>query len=137
MIFATLIGLAIIVDGDTLRIGGERIRLHAIDAPEIRQSCQRGPIPVRCGLAARDQLAAIVSGRQVRCEGRQRDKYRRLVATCSVGGRDLGEAMVRSGWALAYRRYGLRYVPAEDTARQARRGLWSMQFQEPESFRQR
>ena len=33
-------GIARVIDGDTLEIGGKRIRLHGIDAPERRQSCE-------------------------------------------------------------------------------------------------
>ena len=36
---ADVIGQAQVVDGDTLQVAGERVRLHGIDAPESRQSC--------------------------------------------------------------------------------------------------
>ena len=36
---ADISGLPRIIDGDTIEISGERIRLHGIDAPETRQSC--------------------------------------------------------------------------------------------------
>jgi endonuclease YncB( thermonuclease family) len=35
----TLSGVPRIIDGDTIRIGNTRIRLHGIDAPEARQTC--------------------------------------------------------------------------------------------------
>ena len=46
---ADAIGPARIIDGDTLDIAGERIRLHGIDAPESRQSCVVGSEVWRCG----------------------------------------------------------------------------------------
>ena len=39
---ADISGVASVTDGDTLRIGSERIRLHGIDAPESAQSCRAG-----------------------------------------------------------------------------------------------
>ncbi len=35
-----IIGTASVTDGDTIKIHGERIRLHGIDAPESRQLCR-------------------------------------------------------------------------------------------------
>ena len=39
---AGISGVASVTDGDTLRIGSERIRLHGIDAPESAQRCGAG-----------------------------------------------------------------------------------------------
>ena len=39
-----------IVDGDTIEIGGTKIRLHGIDAPESKQTCQKADgSDYRCG----------------------------------------------------------------------------------------
>ena len=37
---ADLTGEPVIIDGDTIKIAGERIRLHGIDAPETDQTCK-------------------------------------------------------------------------------------------------
>ena len=39
---AGISGVPTVTDGDTLRIGPERIRFHGIDAPESAQSCRAG-----------------------------------------------------------------------------------------------
>ena len=122
---ARIIGEAQAIDGDTLDLGAVRVRLFGIDAPEGGQSCRRADgAEWDCAAAASDRLAELIEGREVECSVVDRDRYRRVVATCLVGGLDLGEALVRDGYAWAYRRYSGRYVGAEAAARAARRGIW-------------
>ena len=61
--------------------------------------------------------------------------YRRKVASCSVDGADIGEWMVRQGWALAYRHFSKKYVPAEEEAQRERRGIWRGRFMKPWEWR--
>ncbi|MDO1560395.1 thermonuclease family protein [Brevundimonas sp. 2R-24] len=119
------------VDGDTIRVGGETIRLHGIDAPELRQTC--GDVP--CGARSRDRLAAIIGGQAVQCAGRERDRYRRLVAVCRVAGVDIAGQLVSEGWALAYVRYSRDYLAEETRARRQRLGMWATEFVPPEEWR--
>ena len=55
---ATLDGQARVIDGDTLVVSGQHIRLDGIDAPETKQVCQRDG-DWRCGLAATEDLQAL------------------------------------------------------------------------------
>ncbi len=94
-------GIPMIIDGDTLEIHGQRIRLHGIDAPESRQICRLDGKPWQCGKDAANALADKIGRRTVACEELDRDRYRRIVAKCTVAGEDLGEWMVSQGLALA------------------------------------
>ncbi|RWR28889.1 thermonuclease family protein [Sinirhodobacter populi] len=129
-------GAVRVVDGDTLVVGGERVRLFGIDAPERAQTCQdaRGRA-WPCGSRATEAMKALVKPGGVRCSGTDRDQYGRLLARCFVGGRDIGEEMVAQGMAFAYRRYALDYVAAEEKAKQARRGIWQGRAELPEQQR--
>ena len=60
---ADIIGPARVIDGDTLEIHGEGIRLHGIDAPETRQLCRLDGEPWRCGGDAASALTGKI-GRQ-------------------------------------------------------------------------
>jgi endonuclease YncB( thermonuclease family) len=129
-------GRASVVDGDSLEIHSERIRLHGIDAPESGQWCSRNSIAYRCGQDAAFALADKIAFKVVSCLRRDTDRYGRMVAVCTAGGEDLGGWMVSQGYAIAFRRYSLEYVPTEERARQEKRGLWAGEFQRPEDFRQ-
>ena len=129
-------GAAVAVDGDTLRMGPDRIRLHGIDAPESAQTCaDASGREYACGRAAADALAELIGDRTVRCAVRDTDRYGRAVAVCRLGDLDIGAWMVANGHALAYRRYGGDYVSREDTARAERRGMWRGRFTVPWDWR--
>lgn len=132
---ADVIGEAQVIDGDTLQVAGERVRLHGIDAPESEQSCSISGVGYACGENARRTLTGATAGKVVTCKGEKRDRYGRLVAVCYAGDDDLNAKMVREGWALAYRRYGKDYIPQETQARAASSGLWQGQFVEPWEWR--
>lgn len=129
-------GRAKVIDGDSLEISGQRIRLWGVDAPEFNQVCERGGADWKCGKAAVGALRSQVSGRRVSCEALAVDRFERVVARCEVDGRSLNEWLVREGWALDYRRYSRgAYAAAELSAKSARRGLWAGDFENPESLR--
>jgi len=124
-------------DGDSLRLGGQRIRLSGIDAPELHQTCQNDKgKPYPCGVLAKRQLERTIKGPGLKCETVATDRYGRSVAACTVNGRDLSDVMVRSGWALDTTRDGV-YLAAEAEARRARRGMWAGTFEEPADWRLR
>ncbi len=62
-------------------------------------------------------VADKIARRPVTCEDLGRDRYKRIIARCTVAGEDLEKWMVANGWTLAYRRYSLDYVDEEADAR--------------------
>lgn len=125
--------VATAIDGDTLKIGGRSIRIHGIDAPEMKQRCGDWP----AGELAQEALAAMVIGRTVRCEGRGNDRYGRMLASCKVDGFDIGAEMVRSGMALAFVRFSQDYVSREAEAKAAQRGMHGYVCEAPWEYRAR
>ncbi len=134
-VLADVTGPARVIDGDTLEIQGERIRLHGIDAPESRQLCRLDGQPWQCGKNATNALAEKIARRSVTCEDLGRDRYKRIIARCAVAGEDIESWMVQQGLALAYRRYSLDYVDEEADAQAARRGIWASEFVKPWEWR--
>ena len=130
-----LSGRARVTDGDTIKIGKTRIRLFGIDAPEIKQTCAVNGKVWDCGHKARQALVKAIGKWLVRCEEKDRDQYKRVVAICIAGGVNLNSLMVRDGWALAYRRYASDYEQDELVARDGKLGLWQGAFVPPWNWR--
>lgn len=128
-------GTAAVIDGDTLDLGGERIRLHGIDAPESRQACQRNGETWACGQASAELLRELVQGQRIQCQQRDVDNYGRIVATCRVGNIDVAEAVAGAGLAVALPNFSQAYVHVAERARNISIGIWAGEFQMPADFR--
>ena len=132
------VGRATVTDGDTIVIGGVRIRLEGIDAPESGQTCEDAAGRLYpCGGRAANALDALIGRGTVACQRNDTDRYGRMVATCEMlaTAESLNARMVRQGWAMAYRRYSTAYVPEEEAARAGRQGLWQGKFVAPWDYR--
>lgn len=130
-------GRASIIDGDTIEIHGNRIRLFGIDAPESSQLCRNASSDqYRCGADAANQLSEFTSGKVVSCARVARDRYGRTVAWCSINGADMGEWLVRAGLAIDWPKYSHgRYRLAQAGAHQAGNGMWAGTWIAPWEYR--
>ncbi|GMH43656.1 hypothetical protein BSKO_11578 [Bryopsis sp. KO-2023] len=126
-----------VVDGDTLQINDDRIRLFGVDAPELRQECSRGGKPYACGEISRDALRNKIGNSKVKCVEKNKDIYGRSVSICFIDGTnfDLNKWMVDNGQAVAYRKYSKSYDQDEVDAQKGKKGIWSGEFEEPETWR--
>ena len=83
-----------------------------------------------------NDLDTFIARRPVNCSPLSLDPYGRTVATCSVGGTDLGEWLVRKGLALDWPQYSKgRYGEAQRDAERAGRGIWKGSYVEPWLYR--
>ena len=125
----------IVTDGDTIRIGDERIRFSGIDAPEIKQICIYQEIDFKCGEYSKNLLIEKISNQQVNCIRESKDQYGRTLAECFVGEESLSSYLVREGYAFAYRKYSNKFILDEEYAQSKGNGMWSMDFMFPWDFR--
>jgi endonuclease YncB( thermonuclease family) len=95
------------------------VRVAEIDAPESHQPY---------GSRAKQALSGVVFGKEVQVVVVDTDRYGRTVGRVYVGTLDVSAEMVRQGAAWVFRRYNRdpALPPLEQTAREARRGLWAL-----------
>ena len=131
----TITGNAKVVDGDTIHIGLNKIRLHGIDAPETNQTCKKNNTTWPCGKESAKALINFINNQKVICDVKGTDKYKRYISVCFVNNWDINKFMVKNGWAIAYRYYSKDYTESEDKAKKNKVGIWQGPFQEPYLFR--
>lgn len=118
-----------VMDSDTIKVLDStrvqhKVRLVGIDAPEKAQPF---------GQKAKQHLASQVFGREVTLDCGKVDRYQREICVVLLEGQDVNLAQVKAGLAWWYRQYAREqkvaqqhaYAEAEETARDARRGLWA------------
>ncbi|WBO84501.1 thermonuclease family protein [Hymenobacter yonginensis] len=119
-----------VLDGDTYEVllpaGLVRVRLRAVDAPELGQPF---------GRAAADSVAGLLRGRLLEVDRGPADRYGRTLAGLRVsvlmaGGRRrwlrVDSLLVARGWGWAYEpdRTTPRWAVLQQTAQHKYRGLW-------------
>jgi micrococcal nuclease len=89
-----------VIDGDTFSMGGQRIRVAGIDAPETHPPlCME---EARLGLAATQKLRELLGSGTVTVSGAGHDQYGRELRSVQAGGQDVGVAMISAGLARRY-----------------------------------
>jgi endonuclease YncB( thermonuclease family) len=136
--YAPIVGVARVIDGDTIQIASVRIRLEGIDAPESGQTCldaKERPWP--CGRTATQELAGLLHDRELTCKPQGLDVYRRALAVCTLpDGTDVNAWLVRQGWAVISG-YASSYRFEQAEAKAAGRGIWIGRFELPRDWRRR
>ena len=124
-----------VIDGDTIHIGKLKYRFFGIDAPEIKQICEKDNIKIQCGVIAKSVLQNKIADKIPECVVKDKDRYQRLVAECFIGKESLSRFMVREGYAVAYSQYSKNFIEDEKYAKENKLGIWSMNFQIPSEYR--
>ena len=101
----------------------------------MKQLCNKDGKEVFCGVLAKNALIEKINNSPVTCKIEEVDRYKRLVAECFVGEESLSKFLVKNGYAVAYRRYSMKFVEDENYAKENKLGLWSMTFQYPWNYR--
>ena len=91
-----------VVDGDTVWIAGEKVRIAGIDAPETHEfQC---PEEAALGRRAALRLQALLNGGPLTATAadRNRDPNGRQLRNIAVNGRDVGKTLVAEGLVREY-----------------------------------
>ena len=131
----SITGKAWVVDGDTIKVTGETVRIGGLDAPELGQrSLSQDGHWFDHGQYVRSVLIRKIGGRHVCVRSREYDAYGRVVGTVTCGDTDIGGWLVGSGLAVAA--YDRRYEQLEGEARRHKRGIWGVaQAYDPTAWR--
>ena len=88
----------VVIDGDTIVMGSEHIRIANIDAPEIgHPKCDA---ELRLGHVAKRRLQELLGRGEIVIlrgdpkDGRKKDRYGRTLATITIDGMDVGEILI-------------------------------------------
>ena len=120
-----------VYDGDTIKVGGESIRLIGVDTPE--NEWKKKGIKEECyAKQATEFMKEMVLGKKVRLESdsqtNKRDKYNRLLAYVYVGNTLVNAKLIREGYGLAYTYFPFtkskEFKRYHNEAKQAKRGIW-------------
>ena len=104
-------GIAIFIDGDTIWIDSNKILFFGIDAPEIKQYCQKPYLSLSfiilnkdypCGKVATNKLKNMINNKLVTCKINGKDRYKRFIAECFKDETNINSWMVLNGNAIAY-----------------------------------
>ena len=124
------------IDGDSIKLGAQNVRLAHIDAPEYYQTCRReDKSSYNCGIKAKEKLESLMKLGELDCKTIGKDIYNRDMCECFVENININLEMVKSGWAVVYRSDEKMYLEAQKEAKQARFGVWQGRFMKPELYR--
>ncbi|WP_279479050.1 hypothetical protein [Aureimonas sp. SK2] len=124
----------IAVDARTLKTGEITLLVAGVEPVASDARCADGAQAWPCATRARTALRGWIRGRSVLCAvPPEAAGAREITAPCLLGEEDVGEWVVRNGWAHAAP--GSRYEAAEREAREARRGVWAYGMAEEASAR--
>lgn len=137
----TITGRAGAVQADQVVINEQRISLWGIDAPDPDQDreCSAGRTLFGCFTNAKRKLEELVDLGPVTCtDTGEKNSLNVPYMVCKIGGIDIGEDIVRQGWAVAFTPQTDKYKAVEAEARAAKRGLWQdgIRFTVPWNWRE-
>ena len=141
-----IFGKAKVIDGDTIKIGKNKIRLYGIDAPEKNQQCQKTWLSIsfltlnknyQCGKISSNKLKVKINNKFIMCKSSNKDRYNRFIAECYKDKININKWMVSNGYAVAYKKYSKKFVAQENIAKKEKLGLWAGTFEMPWEWRKK
>ena len=149
LIFLTrsISGKTEIIDGDTIKIKGQNIRLVGIDAPEKKQLCKKPYLNLfiftfsksyPCGETSTKSLKKFINNQIILCKiEEKKDFFKRYLGVCFKGKNNINSWLVKNGHALAFRKYSKKYLNEEFYAKNNKIGLWQGTFEMPWEWRKK
>ena len=135
-----LTGIARAVDGDSIFVDKNEIRLFGIDAPEYKQTCFNAQNQEYfCGKISSKFLKNLINGKKVSCFYAEKDIYNRFLAKCFLDKISINDEILKNGMAVIYNfnTASNEIKEIENEAKQNKLGIWQGTFELPKQYRKR
>lgn len=133
-------GTAYPVDGDSIKINKESIRLIGIDAPEFKQKClDKNYFEYNCGEISTKFLNNLIKGKNIICYYEQKDIYNRYLGICYLNKININQEILKNGMAIIYNpaTADKHLKQLELEAKTNKIGIWQGPFLEPKEYRRK
>ena len=116
------VGMAKVIDGDTIIINGEKIRFAGIDTPERNKVGHN---------FSKIKLKKILGNNIISCiREPQLDPWGRTIAECFLDDESISSFMVKNGYACDYKKYSKKkYAKQQEYAKSKKLGIWGLNFE--------
>jgi len=131
-------GKSFVIDGDSIRVDENEVRLLEIDAPEYKQTCfDANNQEYSCGKISKSFLINFINKKDVCCFYNKKDRYDRFLGKCFIAEKSINEEILKNGMAIIYdiKSVDERIIKIEEEARKNKRGIWVGAFQIPKEYR--
>lgn len=131
-------GKALVIDGDSIRVGEKEVRLFGVDAPEYKQNCfDQNQEEYPCGKISFQFLRKLVASKNVECVYAEKDKYDRYLGKCWLGEVSINEEIIKNGMAVIYNftESDEKMDQLEAQAKEQKLGIWRGSFELPKNYR--
>lgn len=131
-------GIVKVIDGDSIKVDSNEVRLFGIDAPEYKQTCFNAEnAEYNCGQVSKWFLFNLANGKQATCYYAQKDIYNRFLSKCYIGETSINEKILENGMAIIYdyKTSDEKMDKLEAKAKTSKIGVWQGQFQLPKEYR--
>jgi endonuclease YncB( thermonuclease family) len=131
-------GKAYAIDGDSLMVAGNEVRLFGIDAPEYSQKCLNADnIEYPCGMMAKKYTSDLVKNKEVTCYYHIKDFYNRYLAKCYIDNIEIYKTLLKNGMAIiySYQETDGEAKAFENQAKDSKIGIWQGAFEDPKDYR--
>jgi endonuclease YncB( thermonuclease family) len=134
----TFSGITKVIDGDSIKVDGNEVRLLGLDAPEYKQTCLNADnTEYNCGQISKKFLFNLANDKETTCYYAHKDMYHRFLAKCYIGKISINEEIVKNGMAVIYdyKNSDEKMDGLELNAKTAKIGIWQGAFQLPKEYR--
>ena len=133
-------GKVSVIDGDSIIVSENEVRLFGLDAPEYRQTCfDASENEYECGKTSRDFLVKLTNKKEAKCIYFEKDIYNRYLAKCFIGEVSINDEILKNGMAVIYdfSQASEEEIRLEDAAKSQKLGIWQGAFQLPKDYRKK